>query len=128
MRCRRVLVVDANADGRQALCTLLQSLGHEVVAAGAVDEALRLADEHRPELVIADTVLSAATSGYDLARRLRGRGIYLLAYSGGYQPEQRTLAEDAGFHHYLPKPASLRDFRAFFEAWDAADEQAGINP
>jgi len=124
MRSRRVLVVDANADGRQALCSLLQSLGHEVVATGEYDEALQLAVAHQPELVICDTALGAGTTGYDLARRLRGRGIYLLAYSGGYQPEQRQLAEDAGFHHYLPKPATLRDFCSFFEAWDAADEQA----
>jgi CheY-like chemotaxis protein len=121
MRSRRVLVVDPHADGRQALCTLLQSLGHDVAATGDFDVALELVETHRPELLICETALGGATSGYDLARRLQGRGIYLLAYSGRDQLEQRTLAEDAGFHHFLSKPSTVREFRLLFEGWDAAE-------
>jgi CheY-like chemotaxis protein len=123
MRSRKILVVDPNSDARQALCTLLQSLGHEVETAGNLDDALRHVQFSTPELVICETTLDDAATGFDLARQLRGRGIYLLAYSGGFQPEQRQMAEDAGFHHYLPKPSTMRDFRLLFEAWDEAEAQ-----
>lgn len=123
MRSRKILVVDPNADARQALCTLLQSLGHKVETAGNSEDALRQVKSHPPELVICETALDDNATGFDLARKLRGQGIYLLAYSGGDHREQRALAEDAGFHNYLSKPAAVRDFRIFFGAWDAADEQ-----
>jgi len=100
---------------------LLQSLGHEVASAANVDEALHEVQKRSTELLICETTLDGALTGFDLARQLRGQGIYLLAYSGGFQPEQRQMAEDAGFHHYLPKPASLRDFRLLFEAWDRTE-------
>lgn len=115
--------MDANADTRQALCTLLESLGHQVVATGDAEAALDLVEAQRPELVICDPAVGAAGAGFDLARTLQGRGIYLLAYSGGYLPDQRGLAEDAGFHHYMSKPSTRRDFREFFAAWDAVDQQ-----
>ncbi len=121
MRSRKILVVDPNADARQALCALLQSLGHKVDSAGNLDDALQQVQSSAPELVICETTLDDAETGFDLARQLRGRSIYLLAYSGGDHREQRALAEDAGFHNYLSKPSTVRDFRLMFEAWDETE-------
>lgn len=123
MRSRKILVVDPNADARQALCTLLQSLGHEVDSAANLEDALRLVQLQTPELVICETALDDNATGFDLARQLRGKGVYLLAYSGGDHREQRALAEDAGFHNYLSKPSTVRDFRLVFEAWDKTEAE-----
>jgi CheY-like chemotaxis protein len=121
MKRRTVLVVDDNADTTQALTILLNSLGHDVISSTDGAEAIRLAQTHPAELVVADLILPGAVDGYEIARRLRWMGIYLVAYSGGDHLVQKPIAEDAGFHHYLTKPATIQDFRSLFEQWDRAE-------
>jgi CheY-like chemotaxis protein len=121
MKRRKVLVIDDNADTTHALTLLLSSLGHDVLAAADGADAIRLAQTHSADIVVADLILPGAVDGYEIARRLGGRGIYLVAYSGGDHLVQKPIAEDAGFHLYLTKPATIQDFRSLFEQWDRVE-------
>lgn len=121
MKRRTVLVVDDNTDTTQALTILLNSLGHDVISTTDGAEAIRFAQTYPAELVVADLILPGAVDGYEIARRLRWMGIYLVAYSGGDHLVQKPIAEDAGFHLYLTKPATIQDFRSLFEQWDRAE-------
>ena len=104
---RRVLVVDDNADAAQTLSMMLGLEGHEVRTAYGGHEALRLAAQWQPEVVLLDIGL-ADISGYEVARQLReqpwGRRALLVACTGWGQPQDRERALDAGFDAHLVKP------------------------
>jgi DNA-binding NarL/FixJ family response regulator len=69
----RCLIVDDNASFRHEVRGLLQEQGLDVVGtAGSGDEALRLTEELRPDVVLIDVDLGGE-SGLDLARRLATR-------------------------------------------------------
>ena len=68
----RVLVVDDDDFTRTLVATLVESLGHSVVArAAAVSEAMALADGSGVELALLDLDLGEGPTGLDLAHGLR---------------------------------------------------------
>lgn len=68
----RVLVVDDDDFTRTLVTTLVESLGHSVVArAGTVSEAMALADTGGPDLALLDLDLGEGPTGLDLAHGLR---------------------------------------------------------
>jgi CheY-like chemotaxis protein/anti-sigma regulatory factor (Ser/Thr protein kinase) len=106
---RRVLIVEDNADVRQALRTLLEHGGHEVFEAedgvAGIDAAMRL----KPEVVLIDIGLPRV-DGYQVAQALRSRqealgpNLRLVAVTGYGQPEDKRRARNAGFDEHLVKP------------------------
>ncbi len=108
----RVMVVDDNADAAQMLAALLEVQGHAVSveydAAGALARARR---EH-PDVLLLDIGLPDM-DGHELARRLRAQpenaGATLVALTGYGQRQDREEAQQAGFDHYLVKPADLAE-------------------
>ena len=67
---RRILVVDDNADAAKTLELLLKSLGHDTRAVFDGIEALRVASEFRPDVVLLDIGMPGL-DGYEVAKRLR---------------------------------------------------------
>lgn len=104
---RRVLVVDDNRDGADALKMLLESMGHLVSVAYDGIAALEAFERMRPDLVLLDLVLPGM-SGTDVARRMRasaGTRVQIVAVSGFRKDEADP--GDATFDHYLVKPIDL---------------------
>jgi two-component system CheB/CheR fusion protein len=107
---RRILVVDDNCDGAESVAMLLEHAGHAVRTAKDGTEALTTAAEFHPDIVMLDIGLPGM-NGYEVARRLRGRGetskALLIAMTGYGQPEDLARTKAAGFDHHVIKPASL---------------------
>jgi CheY-like chemotaxis protein len=107
---RRILVVDDVRDSADTLANILQLLGHQVRAAYDGLAALAIADEWRPDVIIADIAMPGM-HGYELARRLRagllGRDVLLIALTGFADDEHRRRSKEAGFDHHFVKPVSL---------------------
>jgi two-component system, sensor histidine kinase len=104
---RRVLIVEDNPDGLEILKLLLEVCGHQVEAAADGQEGLEKGLAWRPEVAVVDIGLPKV-DGYAVARRLREAldgGIKLIALTAFSQPEDRQRAVEAGFDHYLTKPA-----------------------
>jgi len=103
----RVLVVEDNLDAAESLATLLRVWGHDVRVAHDGLQALEVAREQRPEVVLLDIGLPSL-DGYQVARRLRedvGLDTSLLVAMTGYgQPEDRRRSREAGIHHHFVKP------------------------
>jgi CheY-like chemotaxis protein len=103
----RILLVDDNEDASLSMAELLALYGYEVRTAADGREALKLAAEFEPQLVLSDIGLPGM-SGYELARALRqeagGRGMSLAAVTGYGQSADRARAAEAGFDHFLVKP------------------------
>jgi CheY-like chemotaxis protein len=106
---RRVLVVDDNHDAAATIEKLLQLSGHEVRTAHDGLEALRAAEEFRPDVALLDLGMPRM-NGYDTARALRdhgdGKNIALIALTGWGQDEDRRRSQEAGFSHHLVKPVA----------------------
>src|SRR5580658_524587 len=103
----KILVVDDEAAIREYEATLLGELGHEVLAAADGVEALRLAREKQPNLVLLD-IMMPELSGIEVCRQLRAdprtRDIRVIVVSA--VDAKRALEESiiAGADDFLAKP------------------------
>ena len=112
----RVLVIDDDEDGAEALATVMRLAGHEVAVAQDGKQAVELASRLASELVLLDLALAGTVDGYEVARRLwRAPGTVrarLVAVTGFGTDEHRQRAREVGFDLFLTKPiepALLRD-------------------
>ncbi|MGA2140363.1 MAG: response regulator [Verrucomicrobiia bacterium] len=103
----RILVVDDEAAIREYETSLLSELGHEVLTAADGAEALRLACERRPHLVLLD-IMMPELSGIEVCRQLRAdprtRDTRIIMVSA--VDAKRALEESiiAGADDFLAKP------------------------
>lgn len=106
----RALIVDDNVDAAVTLSLLLQLGGHTTTLAHDGPEALKVAAEFKPDIVLLDLGLPGM-DGYEVARRLRrmpelGRPV-LAAVTGWGGPEDRARTKQAGFDEHLTKPVDI---------------------
>ena len=104
---RRILVVDDNVDVVETTTMLLSLSGHQVRSAKDGLQALHVASEFRPDVVLLDIGLPLM-DGYEVARRLRQTpqtaGALLIALTGYGQQGDRQRGRDAGFDGHMLKP------------------------
>ena len=81
----RILVVDDNRDAARSVATFFELVGHEVSTAADGAQALAVAADFRPDIVVLDIGLPLL-DGYQVAERLRGlpamRDCLLIAFTG----------------------------------------------
>jgi CheY-like chemotaxis protein len=74
-------------------------------------QALELARQLQPDLILCDIGLPGGMSGYDLGREIRRdeklRHTFLVAIPGYGRPEDRAEADAVGFDAHLVKPVSV---------------------
>lgn len=106
-----ILVVDDDPDAREALKTLLSSLGAAVTAEPSAREALARFDELQPDVIVSDIGMPLH-DGFYFARELRRREqsamkskrVPLLALTAYGRPEDRVQILAAGFDSHAVKP------------------------
>jgi PAS domain S-box-containing protein len=119
-RSGRVLVVEDNSDGLRTLVELLEAHGYAV--AGAVDgpEALRLAGELKPELVLLDLGLPGM-NGYEVATYLRRdaalANMRIVALTGWGTQGDRAKTTAAGFDGHITKPVAPEELLQLVRNW-----------
>jgi len=110
----RVLVVDDNLDAANALKMLVEEAGHLVRMAYTGPTALAAALDYRPDVMLLDIGLPEL-DGLEVAKRIRQepllRDIVLVAVTGYRQAADRQRMLEAGFDHYLVKPADFEKVR-----------------
>ena len=109
-----ILVADGYADAADSLALLLQLWGHEVRVARTGTDALEMARTCQPDVVLAESCLPGL-SGLQLAEALRGWAL-LIALTGLGPTAYRRQARDAGFEHFLVKPADLNALHGLLQA------------
>ncbi len=106
----RLLLVDDNRDALEALKTLLEVQGHEVVAVDNGEEAIELMRSWLPEVAVVDVGMPGM-DGYEVARTIRSHvelsGIVIVALTGYASESDKSRALAAGFHYHLTKPLSM---------------------
>ncbi len=67
----KILVVDDDADFREAMATLLGAKGYNVITATNGEEGFKKAKAEKPDLVLLDVMMTNKTEGFDIARRMK---------------------------------------------------------
>lgn len=122
-----VLVVDDEQRVREGMTALLVELGCTVRVAGDTDEALSLAQSHRPDIALVDLRLRGEDNGLETIDRLRQ--IYpelpSIIISGDTAPDRLQMAQAAGVP-VLNKPVQAEPLkRSIADALDSADPRQG---
>ncbi len=124
---RSVLIVDDNRDQTEVLAELVERLGHQPSVAHNGVEALRLASERKPDVVLLDLGLPEL-SGYEIAERLRkdpaNRSMVLVAVTGYGQPSDRERSAQSGFDAHIVKPIELDVLEFLLDTGRAPDTAA----
>ncbi|WP_431880096.1 response regulator transcription factor [Micromonospora marina] len=109
-RRTRVLVVDDEENIRALLSATLRLVEFDVRVAGGGHEALTLAEEFDPDLVVLDVMLPDL-DGFQVARRLRGTGagVPVLFLTARGTVEDRISGLTVGADDYVTKPFSLEE-------------------
>ncbi len=106
----RVLLVDDNVDAVESMEILLQAFGYEVSTAIHPDLALAQLETFAPAAAVIDIGLPGM-DGYQLAteirRRLAGKPMRLIAFTGYGGADDIARAKVAGFDAHLVKPVEI---------------------
>jgi adenylate cyclase len=103
----RILVVDDNETNRDIIVTRLEANGYETLQAADGQEALAVAMQHHPDLVLLD-VMMPNIDGLDVCRQLKSDAA--LAFTPVVLVTAKTATQDvvagldAGADEYLTKP------------------------
>jgi two-component system OmpR family response regulator len=106
----RVLVVDDEPNLLELLSAALRMSGFDVHSASDGAQAVALAGEHAPDVMVLDVVLPDV-DGFTLARRLRGThdGVPVLFLTSRDAVADRIAGLTAGGDDYIGKPFSLEE-------------------
>ena len=126
----RVLVVEDSDAIRTAFTILLEESGYEVAAAANGAEAVRMAAEHVPDLVLLDLGLPDLP-GVEVARRIKSAPatsrVPVVALTGRDDDADRAALRAAGCTAYLVKPvdtqALIRALPGYIESASAVAER-----
>ena len=108
----RVLIVEDDEAIADVLRRSLRAEGHEVQSAGDGVEALSVAEQFVPDLVILDLGLPRL-DGTEVLKRLRDDGdVPILILTARTETEDRVEGLDSGADDYLPKPFEREELLA----------------
>jgi len=112
---KRVLLVDDNVDAVESMEILLRAFGYDVATAIHPDLALGKIDSFAPAAAVIDIGLPGM-DGYQLAaeirRRLAGKPMRLIAFTGYGSPDDIARSRAAGFDAHLVKPVEIEGLLA----------------
>jgi len=109
VRVPKLLIADDEEGVRSLVRMTLTNPGYEIVEAADGAEALRLALEHRPELIFLDVEMPEL-SGFEVCRRLRAsdevKGSTIVMLTAMTQERDLEEGRLAGADAYFTKPFS----------------------
>ena len=117
MKGKKILVVEDNEDTREILFHRLQSMGNfEVLLASNGKEALEMATQSRPDLIIMDLKMPVM-DGWEATKTLRktnwGKDLPVIALTAQAMERDEEKAIEAGCNDYIPKP--IMDYTILIE-------------
>jgi signal transduction histidine kinase len=116
-----VLLVEDDRDTAEVMVIALEALHARVLVAHSCEDALKLLDVERPDVLICDIGLPHK-DGYQMIRELRDRPhdrcgeIAAVALTAFGRAEDRQRAMRAGFDSHCAKPAQLHDLAGMVAA------------
>ena len=108
-----ILIVEDNEKNMKLVRDILRHQGHQTLEAGTGEQGIRLAREHRPDLVLMDIELPDV-DGVTALRRMREDAALdtmpVLAVSASAMPDEQQKFVASGFDACITKPIALKSF------------------
>jgi len=128
----KILVVDDNEHARIILKKTLESEGHTVEVATNGEEALKVARESAPDIIISD-ILMPVMDGFSLCREWKGderlRGVPFVFYTATYtDSKDEELALSLGVDRFIVKPVEPDEFIKIIQGLIRDMEKGEIKP
>jgi len=118
-RLGKVLLLEDEQDVAELIRYTLAKDGYDVLVSGNGAEALRLAREHRPDVVLLD-IMVPQLNGWEVCRRLKQdadlASIPVIMVSGRVDEGDKVLGFELGADDYVTKPFSPRELLARIRA------------
>jgi DNA-binding response OmpR family regulator len=116
-----ILIVEDHQDTRRVLSTLLGRADHEVITASGVNEAVKLLENVRVNVLLSDLGLPDG-DGLELVTRAKAiqPNIRAIALTARDSKNDQQLGQKAGFDHYLSKPFDFHELRTLLGTLRAA--------
>ncbi len=103
----QILIAEDERDIRELIAFTLGAVGHNIVQAGNGEDALRLARENPPDLIMTDVRMPRLT-GYELCRAIKSdealKHIPVIILSAKGQDEEIGQGREVGADDYILKP------------------------
>jgi len=107
---KTILIADDEPDIVETLKFLVESEGYSCLTAFNGEDALKLAKEKRPDLIILD-VMMPKINGYKVSRLLKFDAKYkdipVLMVTARTQEEDKLIGEETGADEYITKPFDI---------------------
>lgn len=120
MAGERILVVEDNEKNMKLFRDVLQAKGYSPIEATSGEQAVELATEHVPDLVLMDVQLPGI-DGLEALERIRAdertASIPVVALTAQAMAGDRERFLEAGFDGYLSKPVDVLEFIATVEKY-----------
>ena len=108
-----ILIVEDNDKNLKLVRDVLQVKGYTTLEAGTAEDGIKLAGEHKPDLILMDIHLPGM-NGIEALGVLRAdpatATIPVIAVTASVMQQDRKLITDAGFDGYVGKPINLKEF------------------
>ncbi len=113
MPVKTILIVEDNLVNQKLILTILRPHGYRLLTAVDGEEAVRIASQELPNLVLMDLQLPKM-NGFTATQHMKEQAatakIPVVALTAHAMPEQRELAQKTGFDGYITKPIDTRSF------------------
>jgi two-component system cell cycle response regulator DivK len=108
-----ILIVEDNEKNMKLVRDVLQVKGYATLEAVTAEDGIKLAMEHKPDLILMDIHLPGM-NGIEALGVLRADPatalIPVIAVTASVMQQDRKLITDAGFDAYVGKPINLKEF------------------
>ena len=115
----RILIVDDDFETLRMVGLMLQHQGYEIIAANTGEQALSIASQEQPEMIVLD-IMMPNMDGYEVARQLRSNPltevIPILMFTAKTQVDDKIAGYNAGADDYLTKPVHPAELIAHIKA------------
>lgn len=110
---KKILVVEDNQMNLELVSDILEANGYDVIQAQGGQEALQIAREQQPDLILMDIQLPEM-DGLEVTRLLKKdeqtQGISVVALTAHAMRGDEEKAREAGCSGYIAKPINTREF------------------
>jgi len=108
-----ILIVEDNERNLKLVRDVLQVKGYSTLEAVTGEDGVKLAVEHKPDLVLMDIQLPGI-NGIEALVQLRANpvtaSIPVIAVTASVMQNDRKMITEAGFDAYVGKPINLKEF------------------
>lgn len=113
--CRKILIVDDQEAIRDLLRMTLDVIDCQLYEADNGDDALRMVQDVKPDLLVLDVMLPGTLNGYQVCERIKAsaqtRSTVVILLTARGQLADREKGEAVGADDYIVKPFSPGELR-----------------